>query len=218
MTATLTPDQVTRIDRYIRDTGHDIDGLLRAQQTTIGHVLAVLACAAHPGVGAVRIYDIDEDGRPGHIQCTFVDRPEAVPLAANYSGLEDALVAMLRRLPDCDNKIWSRLGRNAALDVSAALAAGNTYPLRTVGERIIEDLEKAVGCRSIRKAEITTEEFDNGFYPNDIVEVDFCDGDSDEVYVEGLADYTDELREMVAGFGRDTIITITNTATGITIE
>ncbi|BDB63371.1 hypothetical protein RDE2_51650 (plasmid) [Rhodococcus sp. RDE2] len=104
-------------------------------------------------------------------------------------------------------------------DPQVLIIAPAGYPFQTVEERVLGALEKQTG-KTIRKVEITSEEFENGFYPSTTVEVDFTDGDSEHVYFEAFddGDFLSELHEYQGQFGRNTRIVITRSAQGITID
>ncbi|WP_420878967.1 hypothetical protein [Rhodococcus sp. (in: high G+C Gram-positive bacteria)] len=219
-TATLTPAQIERATRHVCDLDRQIAELRRDQQSVVGHALAVIAAAAHPGVITVHLQDIDESGHPKRILCQGQDRPELFPLAADFGpgekSLEKPLAAMLCGLADGISGVWSRNHTTATLRVAVALTLGDRYPFLPIHERLLAHLEERTG-RSIRSIEIDTELFDNGYFYSDTVEVAFSDGDSDSVLVDDMADFTDELRYEIGEPGPRTTATIRRTAHGITI-
>ncbi|MDH6284038.1 hypothetical protein [Prescottella agglutinans] len=216
-TAAFTTEQVHRIDSHIRDLDREIIERCIEQQAVAGHALAVIANAAHPGVHTVRVHDIGAAGTWDKVVCLVGDRAEPLPATAAGEQIDSVLTAMFRRLPDGVSGPWSRSGRDAFLTVSAALALGDRYPFLPVHERLLAHVEKQTG-RTIRRIEIGTELYENGYFYSEHIEVDYSDGDGDTVYVEDLNDFTDELRHWVGDPGPQTTVTIERTAKGITME
>lgn len=210
----LTADQRQRIDRHIHDLDREIDEKCTEQREIAGHALAVIAQAAHPGVRFVHVHDIRQDGRFGRIACEVDGNREDVPVCPQITSV---LTAMLRRLPDGTTGVWHLDSRSATLDVTAALDLGDRYPFLPVQDRLLAYLEQQTG-RTIRRIEIGTELWDNGYFYDDNAEVDFSDGDSENVYLEDLNDFADELREQIGGPGPHTTVVIERISTGITIE
>ncbi|WP_458683644.1 hypothetical protein [Prescottella equi] len=215
---TFTKAQLNRIDSHLRDLDREIADQCREQQAVAGHALAVIAHAAFPGVETVRVRGVSADGTYDDLVCVLSDgRTELLPLASYRDQLQAALTTTFRRFPEGSSGIWTRHESTAVLAVRAALSEGDRYPFLPVHERLHAHLEEQTG-RTIRRIEIGTELYENGYFYSEHVDVDYSDGDSDNVYVEDLNEFTDELRHWVGDPGPHTTVTITTTANGITIE
>lgn len=75
---------------------------------------------------------------------------------------------------------------------------------------LFDELEVAVGeqgeRKGLRRVRFTTELWENGYFFSDEVEVDYCDGDSDEITLPKmfLEEYADELTSHTDGLGSGT--------------
>ncbi|GBF17802.1 hypothetical protein Br6_05209 [Rhodococcus sp. Br-6] len=216
----FTPDQMRRIDHHVRELSREIEAQCAEHRDVIGHALAVIARAAHPEAESVVVPVISQDGTFGPLLCTAGDLTEQLPEAAVSGTLVDELVRMLRRLPHSSTGtagVWTWGATGATLDVPAAVARGDRYPFLPVQDRLVARVESTTG-RSVRSIEIASELFDNGYYFCDTVQVDYSDGDSDDVYIDDLADFAPDLEQAVGSPGPRTLVTIECTSAGITID
>lgn len=216
-TDVFTRDQLQRINSHIWVLEVEIAARCTEQRAVAGHALAVIVQTVYPGTQTATVHDIRDDGSFGRILCEVDGRIEHLAEDAVSPDIRTALTTTLRRLPDGTTDIWKRDRCTVTLAVTAALPLGDRAPFTPVQERLLEHLEKQTG-RSIRRIEIGTELWDDGYFFSDTVEVDYCDGDGDSVYVEELYDFTDELRESVGDPGPRTTVTIKQTSSGITLD
>lgn len=177
-TEPLTADQLTRTERHIRSLDHEIDGKCTEQRIVTGHALARIAQATHPGTITATVHDIGDAGRFGMI--TFDTRAGIEHCPQLPPEMTTALTAMLRRLPAGATGIWDRDGETAILDVTAALPLGDRSPFLPVQDRLLAHLEEKTG-RAIRSIEIGTDLWEDGYFFTDTVEVNYADGDGDNV-------------------------------------
>ncbi|WP_420879154.1 hypothetical protein [Rhodococcus sp. (in: high G+C Gram-positive bacteria)] len=213
----FTPDQMRRIDRHLRDLCREIEERFAEHREVLGHALAVIARAARPETVSIVVSTVGPDGAFGPILCANDGLIEQLPDDVVSPELVDELVCMFRRLPEGNFGIWKRDQTMVTLDVQAAVARGNRYPFLPVQDRLVAHVESKTG-RSVRSIEIASELFDNGYYFCDTVQVDYSDGDSDDVYIDDLADFAADLEHVAGSPGPRTLVTIECTSTGITID
>lgn len=190
---------------------HKIDALLDEEQKVMAHTLARIAAAQYPTVTRVTVHDLRVIDA---ITCEVDGTQKELSLEPSIAS---SLISMLHRLPTGDSAAWERHLDNVELDVSTALTFGDQYPFQQVQDRIVAHLEEKTG-RSVRRVEITSDLWDNGYFYYDTVTVDYSDGDSDEVHIEDMSDFSAELRHEIGDPGPNTVVTITRTSAGITIR
>ena len=212
--ATFTTDQLERLDHHIRDLHREIDEKCTEQREVVGHALARIAQTVHPGTQHVRIYGIQLDGQFGRIVCDVAGNPEDLPVGPQVTAV---LTAILRRLPTGTTGVWRRDALTVTVDVTAAPDLGDRYPFLQVQDRLMAYLEEKTG-RAIRSIEIGTDLWDDGYFFNNTVEVDYSDGDRESVYVDNMNDFSLELRYEVGDPGPHTSVSINRTSAGITID
>ncbi|OUS97253.1 hypothetical protein [Rhodococcus sp. NCIMB 12038] len=215
--AVFTPDQMRRVDHHLRDLCREIEERCAAHRDIIGHALAVIARAAHPETESVVVSAVDTDGTFGSLLCAGGGRIEQLPHDVVSPELTNELVCMFRRLPHGKFGVWKRDPTTATLDVHAALTHGHRYPFLPVQDQLVAHIESKTG-RSVRRIEIVSELFDNGYFFCDTAQVDYSDGDSDDVYVEDMADFAADLEQAIGNPGPHTVVTIACTSAGITID
>ena len=212
---TFTDEQLRRIDRHVRDLDLEIDAKCAEQREDAGHALARIAQAVYPGTIAATVFGVRDDGRFDNVLC---DTGEKIArLAELPPEVAATLTATFRRLATGVTGVWNRDRQIVALDVTAALALSDRYPFLSLQDRLLAHLERMTS-RTIRRIEITSELWDNGYFYSDTLEVDYSDGDSDQIYVEDMCDFAAELREQIGDPGPNTAVTIARTSTGITID
>jgi len=218
---TVTFDQplLQRIADYNRTLREEIAEREAAQRALAARALACAAHAVNPDAHTVTVHEIDSWFAFTDVTCTGPDGSLRAVEALPVEVLSVVSAALATLCPGEECAPWRRAQSTAELDVAAALVPAAGYPFQTVEERVLGALEEQTG-KTIRKVEITSEEFENGFYPSTTVEVDFTDDDSDYVYFEAFADgdFLSELHEYQGQFGRNTRIVITRSAQGITID
>lgn len=218
MTAILDPNLVQRIDNHQRLLRREIDARAAELRSTTARALALAAQSVESSCEVVTVHGIDSWRNFDKI--TYTDETEQpVEITGLPTEIRRLVSHCLQYLPSSEGTWpWQRDGSTAYFCVSDLRGEGE-YPFRTLQERILDDLEEQTG-KTIRKIEITSEEYDDGYFPSGNVEVDFTDGDSDEVFLQSLSegDYTDGLIDHAGHFGYNTTVTIKRTSTGITIR
>lgn len=219
MTTTFDETLTRRIAGHNRRLCEEIDERTAELRALAARALALSAQSVDPSAAIVTVHGIDSWFAFDQITCT-----STAGQTTTLTGLPvEVLSVVSNALPSLQSgdavAPWKRVDDIAQLNVAEALTQEAGFPFLTVQERIVADLEEQTG-KSIRRIEITSEEYDNGYFPSSQVEVDFTDGDSDEVFVPAFEDcmYLDELTERTGQFGRNTRIVITSTAQGITID
>lgn len=218
MTTTFDQTLLQRIAGHNRRLREEIDERYAGIRALAARTLALTAQSVDPAAEIVAVHGIDSWFAFDAITCTgTAGQTTLAGLPVEVLSLVSGALSSLRS--GDEEGPWQRDGDIARVNVAEALAQAEGYPFLTVQERILADLEEQTG-KAIRTIEITSEEYADGYFPSSRVEVDFTDGDSDEVFFEAFEDceYLDELREYQGQFGRNTRIVITSTAHGITIN
>lgn len=191
--------------------GHEIDSFLYKERKVLAYTLARIAVAQHAAPTQVMIADLNVIDT---VACNVDGHQRDLPIDPAIAAV---LIPVLQRLPAGDAAPWNRRGDAVELDVSDALTYNDLYPFRQVQDRIVEYIEEKTG-RSVRRVEITSDLWDNGYFYVDTVEVDYSDGDSDEIYIEDMSDFSEDLRQELDDPGPNTVVTIVRTNSGITIR
>lgn len=213
MTITLDQTLTRRIAGQTRRLREEIDERNAELRALAARTLALSAQSVDPAAEIVTVHCIDSWFAFDQITCTGTAR-QTTTLTGMPVDVLSVVSNALSSLQSGDAVApWKRVDDTAQVNVPEALAQEAGFPFRTLAERILDALEEQTG-KTIRRIEITSEEFDNGFYPSKTVEVDYTDGDGDEVYFDAFedGDYLNELREYQGQFGRNTRIVITSTA------
>lgn len=210
----LTASQLEAVDSHVRDLNHQIDTLLDEERRIVAHTIARLAVAAHPTAALVTVHGIRDVGGPNAVTCEGDGETKTLSIEP---VIATALASMLRRLPAGYTGGWYRHPLTATLVVKDALTFGDQYPFLSVQEQMVAHIEEKTG-RDVRRIEIVSELWENGYFYCDTVEVDYTDGDSDSVYFENMPDFAGELRRQLGDPGPNTVVTINCTSSGTTIR
>ncbi|ELB86019.1 hypothetical protein Rwratislav_47165 [Rhodococcus wratislaviensis IFP 2016] len=219
VTTTLDPTLIQRIDSHRRRLRQEIDERNAELRSVAARTLAMAAQSVDSTAEVVTVHGIDSWFAFAAITCTGTAGQTATVTGLPVEVLSLVTGALSSLRSGHDAAPWQRTDDTVRLNVAQALDQAAGFPFRSVQERILAVLEEQTG-KTIRTITITTEEYDNGYFPASSVEVDCTDGDSDEVYFDALEDgeYLDELTEIQGQFGHHTTLTIRRTATGITID
>lgn len=212
--APLTDSQLEAVDSHVRDLNQQIDTLLDEERRIVAHTIARLAVAAHPTAALVTVHGILDVGGCNEVTCEGDGETNTLSIGP---GIATALASMLRRLPAGSTGVWYRHPLTTTLVVNDALTFGDQYPFLPVQEQMVAHIEEKTG-RDVRRIEIVSELWENGYFYCDTVEVDYTDGDSDSVYVEDMPDFAGELRRQMGDPGPNTVVTINCTSSGTTIR
>lgn len=231
----LADSQLDVVENHARSLDEQIDTLLTEERNIIGHTLARLAVTAYPGTTRVSIRGVGGNGRFGAVLCEGDDSEKELALEPSIASI---LNSMLRRLPSgAITGVWCRqtdvnririayAGSASAwvgqtdivqVDVERALTLDGGHPFQSVQDRLVAYVEEQTN-HTVRGLEICTDLWDNGYFYSDLVQVDYSNGDSDEIWIEDMTDFASEIERVVGSPGPNTVVTIKRSAQGITIR
>lgn len=199
------------IRSHTHNLEYEIDSLLDEERKVMAYTVARLAAAQYPAATRVIIRDLCIGDA---VACDVDGNEKKLSVDADIAP---SLIAMLHRLPTGDSSAWERHLDTIELDVVAALDFSDQYPFQQVQDRIVAYIEEKTG-RTVRRVEITSELWDNGYFYDDTVAVDYADGDSDEILIADMFEFSGELRHEGGDPGPSTVVTIVRTNTGISIR
>ncbi|WAL49698.1 hypothetical protein [Rhodococcus pyridinivorans] len=216
-TTVFTEQQILHFNRFLDRVDRDIEDLLADQRRVVGYGFAAAVRSAVPHATSATAL-LTSAGQIGVVYAISDGNLVQVPGSVIGTDLRQGLLSVMRRLPTgLGGGPWHRGGGTLNLAFTPEIIGQAPIPFTTIQDLLVDALERVTN-RTIRRIVITTELWDNGYHFDDTLAVDFTDGDGDEIYYENLCDYTPELREHTGDLGPCTVVTITRTADGITID
>ncbi|MET3959807.1 hypothetical protein ABIE52_006742 [Rhodococcus sp. OAS809] len=210
----LTDSQLDTVTVHVGNLDDEINRLLAQERSITAHALARLAVADDPACSRLDISGIDAGGQ--FTSARYWQGSTAKELSLT-PAITSTLASMLARLPAGHTGAWFRRRDTASLDIAPALALTQGYPFQPVQDRLVSLIEDKTG-RSIRRIEITSELWENEYFYCDLVDVDFTDGDSDEISIEELNDFASDIQEQVGTPGANTVVTFVCAAGRVTMR